>query len=88
MITLSPTDSSILGRVLQYQSIPIEERMLWLSKASKPAQKVAKYVLGLLEEEPSEDIRKAAAAVRGWLDTNRRIGEVRRAKRSLHTMRK
>jgi hypothetical protein len=73
MIQLSPSDSSILTRVVQYTRIPVRQRLELLSGASKPARKIGRILLEIDKPTDAEpDVRAAADAFKRWLASNRR----------------
>ena len=80
MIHLSPADSSILTRVAQYESIPLDKRIELLSRASPKAQQVGRILLNIDQPEDADpDVMAAAKAFKRWLASNRRVRPGRRA---------
>lgn len=82
MVHLSPSDSSILTRVAQYERIPVEQRLALLSNASPQAQQIGRILLNV--EQPAEaepDVRAAAEAFKRWLASNRRLRPTRSTNR-------
>jgi len=74
MIKFSPTDSSIIGRVLPAGDMPREERDALLSQASEDTRKVVRLILDELPaDQETPDVREAANAVQGWMTTNTKI---------------
>jgi hypothetical protein len=74
MIKFSPTDSSILGRVLAFRDMPREDRDRLLSQASQDTQKVVRLILNELPaDQETPDVREAAQAVQDWMTQNRNI---------------
>jgi hypothetical protein len=82
MIHLSPSDSSILTRVAQYERIPIDKRLNLLSNASPEAQEVGRILLNVEQTaNAAPDVRAAAEAFKKWLASNRRLRPTRAANR-------
>lgn len=79
---LSANDAAILTRVLQYQSVPAEQRRILLSGASPDAQKIGNFIL---DPDNAEDrspwVKAAAASLQQWIESNRRVGRIRRLAR-------
>jgi len=74
MIKFSPTDSSIIGRVLPAGDMTREERDALLSQASEDTQKVVRLILNELPaDQETPDVREAAQAVQDWMTQNRNI---------------
>lgn len=85
MIRLDPRDASILARVAQYVSLPVEKRREILSEASTPeAHQVGQILLGDLKPEAlpddiREEVMETVETLRSWSDESRKVNSYRSA---------
>ena len=78
MLSLSPADTSILARVVQYDAIPPNERAHLLEQVSPDARNVGKVILGTATPaESTPEIIAAANAYKTWAENNRRLSRMR-----------
>lgn len=84
MLSLSPADTSILARVVQYDKIPPKEREQLLAQVSQEARNIGKVILGTAtaEQFPPE-IGAAAQAYQKWADNNHRLARMRARRRAI-----
>ena len=70
-IELTIEDASILSRVARYPLISKESKLLLLEKASEPAKRVGRVILG--EEQASPDIASVAALYKRWGSSENKV---------------
>jgi len=81
MVELTPHDSAVLSRLVQFSGLPFEQRKEMLTELSGDARMVGEAVLDPLKYSASpQPVRATVDRFQNWLEANRRIGRLRRAR--------
>lgn len=71
VIRLSAKDSSILGRIAQYDTIPMKDKLRLLHSATAIGRLVGYNLLGIHEHKSFPEVEVAADAIREWARKNK-----------------
>lgn len=82
-MSLTPSDASILTRVLQYTHIPRQERRRLLRDASVEARAIGEAILDPNRSNLAPEVREAVEAFRRWAEINRRVGRQQTLRRAV-----
>jgi hypothetical protein len=83
MLLLTPQESSVLCRVVQYRFISLETKLQLLSELSPKAEEIGRVILKQITSDDQE-VNAAAAALQQWHDANLQTG--RRQKKMTRDM--